>query len=147
MVNKTITLVLLLSAILVFGYSQYASALQINAKILQNNLIQKSENNARYNLQLEFNNPSLLFLTAGKTEFTIISDDKIIGKGQLDAFSLPALGTATTDGVWIKDQSASENSQIKISGITKYQLLFTSVDLPFTYYPSYEQNRKFIADS
>ena len=147
MVNRSITAILLFSAILVFGYSQYASATQINAEILQNNLVQKFENNALYNLQLEFHNPSLLFLTAGKTEFTIISNDGIIGKGELEPFSLPALGAVTTNGVWIKDHATSENSQIKISGVTEYNIFFTSIDLPFTYYPSYDQTRKFIAGS
>lgn len=109
--------------------------------------MEKSDKGSLYNFQLEFNNPSLLFLTAGKTEFTIIANDKTIGTGELDPFALPALGSATTSGVWLKDQIASENSQIKISGVTKYQLLFASIDVPFTYYPTHDQTREFIADA
>jgi hypothetical protein len=89
-----------------------------------------------------------LFLTAGKTEFTIAADDDALGGGALEPFILPALGKVTTSGTFLKDHSAnSDNSQIKITGVTKYQLLFTSIDVPFTYYPTAEQTSEFIHDA
>lgn len=121
MAKKAAATIIIMVSLMVFGYTQYASASQINAKIIESKLLEKSDKGSLYNFQLEFNNPSLLFLTAGKTEFTIIANDKTIGTGELDPFALPALGSATTSGVWLKDQIASENSQIKISGVTKYQ--------------------------
>ncbi|MBM3905488.1 MAG: hypothetical protein FJ354_02245 [Thaumarchaeota archaeon] len=147
MAKKAAATIIIMVSLMVFGYTQYASASQINAKIIESKLLEKSDKGSLYNFQLEFNNPSLLFLTAGKTEFTIIANDKTIGTGELDPFALPALGSATTSGVWLKDQIASENSQIKISGVTKYQLLFASIDVPFTYYPTHDQTREFIADA
>jgi hypothetical protein len=58
---------------------------------------------------------------------------------------LPALGKATTNGLWLKEHSTdSDNPQVKISGVTKYQLLFASLDVPFTYYPTADQTREFI---
>jgi len=147
MAKKAAAVIIVIVSLVVFGYTQYASASQINAKITQSKLLEKSDKGALYNMQLEFNNPSLLFLTAGKTEFTIIANDQTVGQGELDPFALPALGTATTSGVWLKDQSVSENSQVKISGVTKYQLLFASIDVPFTYYPTHDQTREFIADA
>jgi len=33
---------------------------------------------------------------------------------------------------------------VKISGVTKYDLLVTSIDVPFVYYPTEEQAREFI---
>jgi hypothetical protein len=99
-------------------------------------------------LELEFKNPSLLMLNAGKTDFTLSTEDKTLGGGTLDAFTLPAMGKITTSGMFLKDQKTdSENPQVKISGTTKYQLLFATLDVPFTYYPTQAQTREFIQDS
>lgn len=145
--KKALAAIIVTAAIIIFGYTQYASATQINAKITESKLLEKSDSGSLYNLQLEFNNPSLLILNAGKTEFTIIADDRTLGEGVLDPFMLPALGKASTSGTFLRDQSADESSEVVISGVTKYQMLFASVDVPFTYYPTYEQTREFIQDS
>jgi hypothetical protein len=134
--------------VILFGFTQYASAHQITVVITDSELIQKTEQGSLYNLELEFSNPSLLFLNAGKTEFTIAADDDTLGGGELDPFLLPALGKATTSGTFLKDHSAnSENPQVKIIGVTKYQLLFASIEIPFTYYPTESQTSKFIHDT
>ncbi|MDG7050241.1 MAG: hypothetical protein JRZ94_03460 [Nitrososphaerota archaeon] len=148
MAKKVAAVLIILVSIMVFGYTQYASATQINAKITQSKLLEKSDKGSLYNLELEFDNPSLLILSAGKTEFTIIANDKTLGGGELDPFTLPALGKTTTSGTWLRDQvSDSDNPEVKISGVTKYQLLFASIDVPFTYYPTYDQTREFIQDA
>jgi hypothetical protein len=41
----------------------------------------------------------------------------------------------------IKDE---QSSRVKISGITKYNVFFTSIEVPFIYFPSEEQARGFI---
>jgi len=148
-VNKKIVAVIIaIIGVAIFGYTQYASASQISATITNSELLEKSSRGSLYNLELEFTNPSLLVLTAGNTEFTISADDDRLGQGTLDPFMLPALGKATTNGVWLKEHSAnSENPQVKIYGVTKYQLLFTSIDVPFTYYPTQDQTRDFIHDT
>ncbi len=146
--KKAAAAIVVIVSLMIFGYTQYAFASQINAKITQSKLLEKSERGSLYNLELEFDNPSLLILNAGKTEFTIIANDQTLGGGVLDPFTLPALGKATTSGTWLKDHvTESENPQVKISGVTKYQLLFASIDVPFTYYPTYDQTREFIADA
>lgn len=94
--KKAIAVVVIVASLIIFGYTQYASASQINAKITKSNLLEKSDKGTLYNLELEFDNPSLLILNAGKTEFTIIADDQTLGGGELDPFMLPALGKATT---------------------------------------------------
>ena len=43
----------------IFGYSQYASASQIGVSIAQSELLDKNEKSANYNIELQFNNPSL----------------------------------------------------------------------------------------
>ncbi|MCE9617551.1 MAG: hypothetical protein K8Q88_04230 [Nitrosarchaeum sp.] len=128
-----------------FGYSQYASASQIGVTITQSHLLEKSEKGSTYNVELEFSNPSLLVLTAGKTEFFVIANDEMIGKGDLESFVLPALGSTSVNGIFLRDSNVdSQVSTVKISGVTKYNVIFTSIDVPFVFYPTEEQAREFI---
>jgi hypothetical protein len=78
-----------------FGYSQYASASQIGVIITQSHLLEENEKGSTYDVELEFSNPSLLVLTAGETEFFVIADEEMIGKGELESFVLPALGSSS----------------------------------------------------
>ena len=47
-------------------------------------------------------------------------------------------------GTFTTDQKSEESKSIKISAITKYDLLGISIEIPFDYYPTDEQTRKFI---
>lgn len=146
---KTSKKVIIIFAIVagIFGFSQYASASQIGVTIAKNELLEQNGNEATYNMQLEFNNPSLLVLTAGKTDFVISVEDEKIGDGVLEPFVLPAMSKALVDGIYKSDKkySDSENTPlVKISGVTKYDVLFTSLDVPFVYYPTEDQAREFI---
>ncbi len=78
----------------IFGYSQYASASQIGVSISQSELLNETEKGSNYNIELQFENPSLLILTAGDTEFFIIADNEMIGKGQLEPFTLQPLASS-----------------------------------------------------
>ena len=128
-----------------FGYSQYASASQIGVTITQSHLLEKNEKGSMYSVELEFSNPSLLVLTAGETEFFVIANDEMIGKGDLESFILPALGSASVSGTFLRDSNVdSQVSTVKISGVTKYNVIFTSIDVPFVFYPTEEQAREFI---
>ena len=147
MAKKAAIIVVIMLVIIVFGYVQYASASQISAKIIQSKLLEKFDNRTFHSLDIEFNNPSFLVLTAGKTDFTIYADDEIIGKGNLEPFTIPALGKVSTNGTWEKYQSAPDNSQIKIVGQTKYQIAVISFDVPFVYYPTEDQTRDFISET
>ncbi|MEK6908348.1 MAG: hypothetical protein AABX92_03690 [Thermoproteota archaeon] len=128
-----------------FGYSQYASASQIGVTITQSHLLEKNEKGSTYSVELEFSNPSLLVLTAGETEFFVIANDEMIGKGDLESFVLPALGSTSVNGTFLRDSNVdSQVSTVKISGVTKYNVIFTSIDVPFVFYPTEEQAREFI---
>lgn len=130
----------------IFGFSQYASASQIGVTITESDLIEKTEQSSTYDVVLEFDNPSLLFLTAGKTDFLIIADGKTIGEGQLEPFTLPALGSSLANGTF-QTESNNESEEVPvvmISGITKYDVLFSSIDVPFVFYPTEDQAREFI---
>lgn len=146
--KKVAAAIIAIIGITIFGYTQYASASHISVAITDSKLIEKTTKGSLYNLKLEFKNPSLLMLNAGKTDFILSTEEKTLGDGVLDPFMLPAMGKVTTNGVFLKDQNVgSDNTQVKISGTTKYQLLFATLDVPFTYYPTQDQTREFIQDS
>ncbi len=138
-------IVLFVLGMSIFGYSQYASASQIVVSISQSELINENEKGSNYNIELQFENPSLLILTAGNTEFFIIANNEMVGKGQLESFTLQPLDSSYVKGTFYTDSNINEESQsIKISGVTKYNIFFTSIDVPFVYYPTDEQARQFI---
>ena len=144
--SKKVVIIMIIVAGL-FGYSQYASATQIGVIIVDSTILSEDERGTTQNLKLEFNNPSLLTLTAGETEFVIYADDNRIGDGTLEAFVLPALGKSLVDGTFqtdTKNQSENDAPVVKISGVTTYDILFTSIDVPFVYYPTENQAREFI---
>ena len=105
----------------------------------------ENEKGSNYNIELQFENPSLLILTAGETEFFIITNNEMVGKGQLESFTLQPLDSSFVKGTFHTDSNVDEGSQsVKISGVTKYDVFFTSIEVPFVYYPTEEQAREFI---
>jgi hypothetical protein len=142
--KKAGIVILVLLGMSIFGYSQYASVSQIGVGINQSELLNENEKGSNYNIELEFKNPSLLILTAGETEFFVISNDEIIGKGNLESFTLQPLDSSFVKGTFHTDANSDEAHSVKISGVTKYDLLVTSLDVPFVYYPTEEQAREFI---
>ena len=143
--NKIGILILFTLVMSIFGYSQYASASQIEVNIIQSELVNEDEKGSNYNIQVQFENPSLLLLTTGETEFFLISNDRIVGKGQLEPFVLQPLNSSNVRGVFHTNSDANEKSNsVSISGVIKYDLSVTSIDVPFVYYPTEEQAREFI---
>ena len=143
--KKAGIIVLFVLGMSIFGYSQYASASQIGVSINQSELLNENEKGSNYNIELQFDNPSLLILTAGETEFFIISNDEIIGKGNLESFTLQPLESSYVKGTFHTDANSNdESNSVRISGVTKYDMIITSLDVPFVYYPTEEQAREFI---
>ena len=143
--KKVGIVVLFVLGISIFGYSQYASASQIEVSITESELLDKTEKGSNYNIELQFENPSLLVLTAGETEFFVIANESMVGKGTLESFTLEPLSNSMVKGNFYTNSQDSDNSQsVKITGVTKYNVLFTSIDVPFVYYPTEEQAREFI---
>ena len=128
----------------IFGYSQYASASQIEISMTQSELLIEDEKGAKYNIELEFVNPSLLLLTAGETEFFVIINDEMVGKGQLESFTLQPLESSNVKGTFHTDSNNDESKSVKITGIMKYNIILTTIDVPFVFYPTDEQAREFI---
>lgn len=129
-----------------FGYSQYASASQIGVIVTDSTLLSEDDRGSMHNLQLEFNNPSLLTLTAGETKFVVYVNDERTGDGTLESFVLPALSQSLVYGTFQTDSKfqAESDGVVKISGVITYDVLFTFIDVPFVFYPSEEQSREFI---
>ena len=143
--KKAGIVVLSLLGIGIFGYSQYASASQIGVSISQSELLDETESGADYDVELRFENPSLLIMTAGETEFFVMNGDETIGKGQLEPFTLYPLDSTFVKGTFHTDSNTNEESQsVKITGVTKYDLVVASIDVPFAYYPTQEQASEFI---
>jgi len=138
--KSTIILFLLLAGILI--YSQYQSASEISVSISENAII--NEDNSNYKIELVFTNPSLLTLPAGETEFFVFYDDEVVGEGNLESFTLYPISSTYVAGTFTTDSNSDESKSVKISGITKYDLWVTTINVPFDYYPTKEQTRKFI---
>ena len=141
-VKKKSTIILFLLLLSIFGYSQFQSASQISVSISENAII--NENDSEYQIELKFTNPSLLTLPAGKSEFFVFYDNEIVGKGDLESFTLYPISSISVKGTFTTDTNSDESKSVKISGIIKYDLLVTTIEIPFDYYPTKEQTRKFI---
>ena len=134
----------------ILGYSQYASASHISVNMVESEIIGTSDAGSDYYIELEFENPSLLLLNAGETEFVIESDGQRVGEGVLDPFTLTPLSDSTVSGTYHTSSGnggADGQSTIRISGSTEYDVLFVSIGIPFEYYPTDEQARGFIHKS
>jgi hypothetical protein len=142
--KKKSTIVLFLLFVSILGYSQYQSASEISVNISENTMINEDKNNLNYKIELEFKNPSLLTLPAGETEFFIFYDNEMIGKGNLESFTLYPISNSHVKGTFTTDQKSDESKSVKISAITKYDLFGIPIEIPLDYYPTDEQTRKFI---
>jgi hypothetical protein len=142
--KKKSTIILFLLLVSILGYSQYESVSKISISISENAIISEDKNNSNYKIELEFRNPSLLTLPAGETEFFVFYDDEMVGKGNLESFTLYPISSIYVEGTFTTDTNSDESKSVKISGITKYDLLITTIEVPFDYYPTDEQTRKFI---
>ena len=142
--KKKSTIILFLLLVSILGYSQYESVSKISVSISENAIMNENKNNSNYKIELEFRNPSLLTLPAGETEFFVFYDDEMVGKGNLESFTLYPISSIYVEGTFTTDTNSDESKSVKISGITKYDLLVTTIEVPFDYYPTNEQTRKFI---
>ena len=146
--GSKVLLVVLIVGVAIFGYFQYILATQIGVIVTKNEFLEKTDAGSLYNVQLEFDNPSLLILNAGKTDFKITVEDVKIADGVLEPFILPSLSKVNVKGTYLEEQKSEvideQSPKVKIGGVTKYDIFFTSIEVPFIYYPSEEQARGFI---
>ena len=141
--RKAVIAAVLVAGVAAFGYTQYASASQIQVSIARSDLVAEEAGLSTYEITLEFDNPSLLALAAGQTTFDILSGGEAVGSGQLEPFTLPPLGKARADGTF-ETSGDGGSRDVSISGATEYDMLFASVSVPFVHHPTEEQAREFI---
>ncbi|MDE1813902.1 MAG: hypothetical protein KGI05_04470 [Thaumarchaeota archaeon] len=152
--SKIIIIVCVIVAVGIFGYSQYLSATNLSISILESKIIQRSENNSLYNMTLQFQNPSLLPINVGQTDFVISINNENLGTGTLQPLVIPPMGKIssqtpfTADNTILDKYNKSSNvPNIKLTGTSKYRISIISVNVPFTYYPTEQEAREFIHGS
>ena len=71
--------------------------------------------------------------------------DATVGKGKLEPFTLQPLGSTYVSGTFRSEGAAGDVTQpVKIAGVTKYDMLLASIEVPFVYHPTAEQAMEFI---
>jgi len=144
--RKKGVIIVFLIGLSLFGLSQYALSSQIGVKVIESELIEETESFTSYNVNLKFENPTLLVLSAGETDFFVMVNGNNVGEGKLEPFVLPPLSEKEVKGKLKTDPNTEtqEGDIVKISGITKYDISFLTIDVPFVFYPNEEQAREFI---
>lgn len=139
-------IIVIVVGISIFIYSQYELVTQISISVIKNQFLEEKDEGLIHDIGLEFTNPSVLILTVEETNFSIIADNETIGKGKLEPFVLPPLTKSIANGTYLKNSNiiSQNNAEVKINGVAKYDLFFTSIDIPFQFYPPPEQGREFI---
>ena len=146
-----VAVVCIIAAVAIFGFVQYLSVSHLHVSIVQSKIMERTNQGTLYNLQLQFNNPSLLFLNVGKTDFLVLANGENLGTGVLQPSTIPALGKTLSQTPFLADNTVLDKyndsnnvPSLKLTGTSKYDLIFTSVNIPFTYYPTQEEARDFI---
>ena len=149
--TKIIMISVIVAAVGVFGYVQYLSVTHLHVSIIQSKVIQKTGQGTLYNLQLQFSNPSLMILNVGKTDFMVSANGENLGTGVLPPSVIPAMGKSVSqtpflaDNVVLNKYNGNQNvPDLKLTGTSQYSILFTTVSIPFTYYPTQDEAREFI---
>jgi LEA14-like dessication related protein len=143
--------VCVVAAVGIFAYSQYLSATHLSISILQSKVIQRNDNNSLYNMTLQFQNPSLLPINVGQTDFAISVNNENLGTGTLQPLVIPPMGKIssqapfTADNTILDKYNKNQNvPSVKLTGTSKYGIAIISVNVPFTYYPTEQEAREFI---
>ncbi len=149
--TKIVVVSIIVAAVGIFGYVQYLSVSHLHVSIVQSKVIQKTDQGTLYNLQLQFNNPSLLMLDVGRTDFVVLANGENLGNGVLPPSVIPAMGKTISQTPFLADNTVlnkyNKNDNVpslKLTGTSQYKILFTTVSIPFTYYPTQDEAREFI---
>ena len=149
--TKIIVISIVVAAVSIFGVSQYLLVSQLHVSIIQSKVVDKTSLGTLYNLQLQFNNPSLLFLTVGRTSFAVAANGENLGNGVLQPSVIPAMGKTVAQTPFLantavldKYNNTTNVPSLKLTGTSQYDVLFTTVSIPFTYYPTQDESKAFI---
>lgn len=105
-------------------------------------------------MTLQFQNPSLLPINVGQTDFVISINGENLGTGTLQALVIPPIGKIASQAPFTADNTilhkydkSDSVPNIKLTGTSKYGISIISVNVPFTYYPTEQEAREFIHGS
>lgn len=149
--TKIIVISIIVAAVGVFGYVQYLSVSNLHVSIIQSKIVQRTDQSTLYNLQIQFQNPSLLFLNVGTTNFAVSANGENLGTGVLQASLIPAMGKTVSQTPFLAENSVLDKynntnnvPSLKMTGTSEYTVFFTTISIPFTYYPTQDEAREFI---
>jgi len=137
---KIIMIIAIVGAIGAFGYFQYISVTHLHVAIVDSKIVERTNDGTLYNMQLEFKNPSLMILNVGKTDFVISVEDQDLGSSILEPSTIPAMGKTVEKTPFLADNAIlniynknDSTPSIKLTGTTKNDFFFASINIPFTY--------------
>ena len=152
--KAVIIVVCVVAALGIFAYSQYLSATHLSISILESKVIQRNADNSLYNMTLQFQNPSLLPINGGETDFVISINNENLGTGTLQPLLIPPMGKIASQAPFTADNKILDKynksdsvPNVKLTGTSKYGISVISVNVPFTYYPTEQEAREFIHGS
>jgi len=147
----SIIVISVIAVLAIFGYLQYASATQLHVSMKSSEIVERTNEGTLYRINLEFENPSFMILNVGKTDFVISVEEENLGAGILEPIIIPAKGKSIVETPFLADNSVLDKYEqnenppsLRLDGATTYSLLFTTLKIPFTYYPTPEEAREFI---
>lgn len=150
-VKITIVVISIIAVLAIFGYLQYASATQLHVSMKSSEIVERTNEGTLYRINLEFENPSFMILNVGKTDFIISIEGENLGAGILEPTIIPAKGKSIVETPFLADNAVLDKYEqnqnppsLKLDGTTTYSLLFTTIKIPFTYYPTQDEAREFI---
>src|SRR3972149_8333340 len=147
----SIIIISIIAVLAIFGYLQYAAATQLHVSMKSSKIIERIDDGTLYTINLEFENSSFMILNVGRTDFIISAEEENLGAGILEPTIIPANGKSIVETPFLADNKIldkyeqKENSpSLRLDGSIAYNLLFTTLKIPFTYYPTQEEAREFI---
>lgn len=147
----SIIIISIIAVLAIFGYLQYAAATQLHVSMKSSKIIERTDDGTLYTINLEFENSSFMILNVGRTDFIISVEGENLGAGILEPTIIPANGKSIVETPFLADNKIldkyeqKENSpSLRLDGSIAYNLLFTTLKIPFTYYPTPEEAREFI---
>jgi hypothetical protein len=147
----SIIIISIIAVLVIFGYLQYAAATQLHVSMKSSKIIERTDDGTLYTINLEFENPSFMILNVGRTDFIILAEGENLGAGILEPTIIPANGKTMVETPFLADNKVLDKYEqkenppsLKLDGSIAYNLLFTTLKIPITYYPTQEEAREFI---
>jgi len=147
----SIIIISIVAVLAIFGYLQYAAATQLHVSMKSSKIIERTDDGTLYTINLEFENSSFMILNVGRTDFIISVEGENLGAGILEPIIIPANGKSIAETPFLADnkildkyEQKESSPSLRLDGSIAYNLLFTTLKIPFTYYPTQEEAREFI---